>query len=58
MAIEQSCESCAATGRERPATTRTINPDYSRYELCAECAEEYDERHKLSIKAHSQPDES
>ena len=39
------CESCAATGEHGvPATTHSTNPDWSGYNLCQECANEYDSR--------------
>lgn len=39
------CESCAEGGIHGvPATTHSKNPDYSGYNLCAECAAEYDSR--------------
>jgi hypothetical protein len=31
-------------GIETPATTHSRNPDYYGYELCEECAAEYDSR--------------
>jgi len=39
------CESCAATGEHGvPATTHSTNPDWSGYNLCQECANEYNSR--------------
>jgi len=39
------CESCAATGEHGvPATTHSTNPDWSGYNLCQQCANEYDGR--------------
>jgi hypothetical protein len=38
------CESCAVVGIRRPAVTHSVNPDYSGYNLCYECAAEYDSR--------------
>lgn len=38
------CESCLVAGIHTPATTHSRNPDYSGYDLCAECAAEYDSR--------------
>jgi hypothetical protein len=40
------CESCLASiqRQETPATTHSTNPDFSGYDLCAECAAEYDSR--------------
>ncbi|MBU1173314.1 MAG: hypothetical protein KKD44_27420 [Proteobacteria bacterium] len=37
------CESC----NEKPATTHSKNPDWCGYELCGECADEYDNRAPL-----------
>lgn len=41
---EPRCESCRVAGLDRPATTHSTHPDFSGYNLCAECAEEYDGR--------------
>lgn len=38
------CESHLEAGERVPATTRSTNPDWSGYQLCAECAAEYDSR--------------
>ena len=38
------CDSCAVAGIETPATTRSMNPDWSGYHLCRDCAKEYDGR--------------
>lgn len=38
------CESCVVAGEKVPATTRSVHPDYSGYDLCDECAGEYDKR--------------
>ena len=38
------CESCDAAGIKREATTHSTNPDWSGYDLCTECAAEYDRR--------------
>ena len=38
------CESCAVAGIKREATTHSKNPDWSGYDLCNECAAEYDKR--------------
>ena len=44
-ATADECESCAASGQYGiPATTRSANPDYAGYNLCAECAAEYNSR--------------
>ena len=40
------CESCLIGGIEREATTQSTNPGFAGYELCAECAAEYDSRPK------------
>ena len=44
MAIVNECESCLVAGEHTPATTRSINPEFAGYDLCAECAAEYDKR--------------
>jgi len=41
------CESCLVEGIKTPATTHSNNPDFSGYELCEECAKEYDSRSPL-----------
>lgn len=41
----KTCESC----NEHYATTRSTNPDWSGYNLCAECAAEYDARPPVGI---------
>lgn len=38
------CESCIVNGERTPATTKSINPDYSAHHLCQACADEYDSR--------------
>lgn len=38
------CESCAETGIQTVATTKSINPDFAGYALCEDCAAEYDSR--------------
>ncbi|MBW1953636.1 MAG: hypothetical protein JRI66_11235 [Deltaproteobacteria bacterium] len=43
------CESCLASGRKVPATTRSRNPDYAGYELCEDCAREYDSRVQVRL---------
>ena len=44
MTDEKLCESCLVAGEKVPATTRSTNPDWIGYDLCAKCAEEYDSR--------------
>jgi hypothetical protein len=39
---EKWCESCLMSGKRVPATTRSINPDYAKYDLCEECAAKFD----------------
>ena len=39
-----NCESCSVSGIEVAATTHSVNPDFCGYELCDECATEYDSR--------------
>ena len=39
-----NCESCSVSGIEVAATTHSVNPDFCGYELCDECAAEYDSR--------------
>ncbi len=46
------CESCLATGVKTPATTRSVNPEFSGYELCEECAAEYDSRLQEDYEGH------
>lgn len=46
--IEQKCESCEA----QSATTRSANPDWGGYALCADCAAEYDNRARLLAEEH------
>ena len=49
------CESCAVAGREvAAATTHSVNPDFSGYNLCAECAAEYDGRPLMSMPAEEE----
>jgi hypothetical protein len=36
------CEACADRGVDRPATTRSVNPDWAAYDLCEACAAERD----------------
>lgn len=38
------CPSCLTAGQHRPATTRSANAEWAGYELCEECAAEYDSR--------------
>jgi len=38
------CASCDAAGLDTEATTTSALPDWSGYDLCAECAAEYDAR--------------
>jgi hypothetical protein len=38
------CDSCAQAGEIVPATTKSVNPDWEGYDLCEECAREYDSR--------------
>lgn len=48
MTKNTECESCLVAGEHTPATTYSINPEFSGYDLCAECAAEYDGRMKKS----------
>lgn len=41
---ETYCESCAESGMQTRATTRSTNPDWSGYVLCEACAAELDTR--------------
>ena len=41
------CESCLMVGIGTPATTHSINLDWSGYNLCDECAEEYNNRESI-----------
>jgi hypothetical protein len=36
------CDSCRDTDDHTSATARSINPDWSGYDLCGECAAKYD----------------
>jgi hypothetical protein len=38
------CESHLVNGERVPATTHSTNPDWSKLDLCEECAAEYDAR--------------
>ena len=38
------CESCRVIGEWTEATTKSSNPDWSGYNLCEECAAEYNQR--------------
>jgi hypothetical protein len=42
--IERECARCLDAGIHTPATTHSTNPDWSKYDLCAACAAEYDSR--------------
>jgi superfamily II helicase len=42
--IESLCESCLVASIKTPATTHSTNPDWAGYELCEECAQEYNNR--------------
>ena len=44
------CESCLVAGEHTPATTHSKNPDWSGYDLCEECAAEYDRRPNREVK--------
>ena len=39
---EKWCDSCLMSGKRVPATTRSINPDYAKFDLCEECAAKFD----------------
>jgi len=41
------CESCAEDGFDNLATTRSTNPDWAGYDLCDDCAADYDERRPI-----------
>ena len=38
---------CEVPGCDNEATTKSVNPDWSGYEMCQECAAEYDSRKPL-----------
>jgi hypothetical protein len=38
------CDSCAVSGDRVLATGHSTNPDWSGYDLCDECQEEYNQR--------------
>lgn len=40
----QECESCAVAGEHVAANTTSTNPEWSGYNLCEECAQEYNGR--------------
>ncbi len=42
--VTVECESCLENSEHKPATTKSVNPEFSGYALCAECAAEYDSR--------------
>jgi hypothetical protein len=42
---------------EVPATTRSVNPDWSGYDLCDECAAEYDARPLTRARAEYDADQ-
>lgn len=44
MATQIWCDSCLEAGIHTPATTHSTNPEWSGYDLCEECAEEYNQR--------------
>jgi len=46
------CESCAVTGERVPATTHSVNPEFTRANMCQKCANEYDSR----ISTPEEPD--
>ena len=48
------CESCLENGEHVPATGHCKNPDYSGYNLCDECAAEYDSRPHGIIEASTE----
>jgi len=48
MIIVIECEAHLVNGEHVPATTHSTNPDWSGYELCEECANEYNKRESLS----------
>jgi len=42
------CDSHAESGEHGvPATTKSGNPDWSGYDLCDECADEYNSRERI-----------
>ena len=46
---QTECDSHAESGEHGvPATTRSTNPDFNGYNLCAECAEEYNGREPIT----------
>lgn len=42
--MQPFCESCLVAGIQTPATTHSTNPEWSAYDLCDECADEYNQR--------------
>lgn len=41
---QTECDSCRVASEHVPAMYRSSNPEFSGYELCAECRDEYDQR--------------
>ena len=44
------CQSCLESGIHTPATTHSTNPDYAGYDLCEECAAEYNLDGELPLR--------
>lgn len=42
------CESCIVAGIHTPATGHSTNPDWSGYNLCDQCQQEYNNREPLA----------
>ena len=51
------CDSCLESGQETEATTKSVNPDFSGYDLCDDCAAEYDSRVKAEEHDDIEDDE-
>jgi hypothetical protein len=51
---QTECESHAVNGEHVPAVGHSSNPDWSGYNLCAECIAEYDRRPAVNSCHNSQ----
>lgn len=50
MNKNNECESCAENGEHGvPAVGHSKNPDWSGYNLCQECIDEYDRRSPINL---------
>lgn len=51
------CESHLVNGERVPATTHSTNPNWSGYDLCEECAREYDNRLPVDDRGTDEDDD-